>query len=167
MMAVRRTLAEVGDHTRTLHLFDTFEGMVAPGPHDRLRDGSSAAEIYAGEARDGGWCAASLNEVKAVMSLIRQPPDRIRYVVGRVEDTLRSKHLSRSRCSASTPTGTSRPATSWSASTPVSFLEVDHRRLRLLGRRPPGRGRVPGYSPPSAAAAPDRRQRQNSNRPGS
>lgn len=87
MMAVGRTLAEADDRSRTLHLFDTFGGMVAPGPDDTFR-GSPAADVYAKATRNGGWCAAELGEVKSVMALLDYPQAQINYVVGKVEDTL-------------------------------------------------------------------------------
>ncbi len=92
MMAAARTLIEKGDTTRELHLFDTFSGMVAPGDYDLAPDGTPAAKRFAEEARgDGGgstWCEASVEEVRAALALTRYPAERIRYVVGRVEDTI-------------------------------------------------------------------------------
>lgn len=89
IMAAARTLLEAGDTTRHLRLFDTFTGMEPPGPKDTLIDGSPAGEVFARESRAaGGWCAASLEEVKAALSLVGYPEDHIHFVQGKVEETL-------------------------------------------------------------------------------
>ena len=91
MMAVARTLIEEADTSRHLHLFDTFEGMVTPGPHDRFLDGTPAIEVFEREiaaAATASWCEASIDEVRAGLALTGYPEDRISYVAGRVEDTL-------------------------------------------------------------------------------
>ncbi len=77
---------------RPLWLYDTFEGMTAPTDDDRRFDGASAAELMAGEAREAGvlniWAYATLDDVRQQMATVDYPPELIRYVVGRVEDTL-------------------------------------------------------------------------------
>lgn len=91
MMAAARTLIDVGDTTRRLRLFDTFEGMEAPGPHDRWLDGSPAAAVFAREVNsspDGRWLAAGVAEVRAALSSTGYPSECISYVEGKVEDTL-------------------------------------------------------------------------------
>ncbi len=49
MQATARTLLEVGDTSRHLYLFDTFEGMPPPTEEDRRHDGKSAADLLASE----------------------------------------------------------------------------------------------------------------------
>jgi hypothetical protein len=91
MMAAARTLGEQGETTRRLHLFDTFEGMVPPGPRDRYRDGSPAIGVFdraIAAADNAKWCDAGVEEVQAAMSLTGYPEECINYLVGRVEDTL-------------------------------------------------------------------------------
>ncbi len=93
MMAVALTLLDLGDTSRHLHLFDTFEGMVRPGPHDRFRDGSPATAVFDREirgSRDSTWCEASLADVQAALKSTGYPEDHIHYVRGRVEKTLPS-----------------------------------------------------------------------------
>lgn len=53
MQAVARTLLEVGDTSRDLPLFDTFEGMPPPTDQDRRRNGRSAAELLEATDRTG------------------------------------------------------------------------------------------------------------------
>lgn len=90
MMAAARTLLEVGDDSRTLHLFDTFEGMPAPTKDDFDLRGQPAADLMRAADRQTGsvWALASLPDVQANLAIIGYPADRIRYVVGKVEDTV-------------------------------------------------------------------------------
>jgi hypothetical protein len=92
VMAAARTLIEEGDTTRELYLFDTFSGLVAPGDYDLAPDGTPAASRFVNEARDDGsgsrWCEAPLGEVRAAVALTGYPPERIHFVVGRVEETV-------------------------------------------------------------------------------
>jgi O-methyltransferase len=89
MMAAALALLEQRDLDRELCLFDTFEGMPPPTDRDRNLDGRSARQILA-EARPGRgvWCYASIDDVQQNMAGTGYPPDRIRYVPGRVEQTL-------------------------------------------------------------------------------
>jgi len=90
MMAAARTLMEESDTSRDLHLFDTFEGMVAPGPNDSFGD-APAVDVFDRQiraAKDSAWCNASLPEVRAAMARTGYPEDHIKYVPGRVEHTL-------------------------------------------------------------------------------
>lgn len=92
MMAAARTLLEAGDGGRDLYLFDTFEGMTAPGTEDVAIDGVSAAELMERtadrESADSVWCRAPLEGVRQAMAGTGYDPARIHYVAGRVEDTL-------------------------------------------------------------------------------
>jgi O-methyltransferase len=91
MMAAARTLLEVGDPDRRLYLFDTFEGMTAPGVLDRRHDGATAQAILGRERRadpESTWCRAPIEQVRTAMDLVGYPADRIEFVPGRVEDTI-------------------------------------------------------------------------------
>lgn len=91
-LAAARTLLELGVTDRDLYLFDTFEGMTAPGDEDRDHDGNQAAElINAGLVDEDNWCAASLDDVNATMRTMPYPAGRIHLVPGRVEDTIPGK----------------------------------------------------------------------------
>jgi hypothetical protein len=87
------SFAALGDTTRTLWLYDTFEGMTKPTLHDvQARDGLSAAEVFDTKktgADRSDWCFASLEDVQATMAQSGYPPAKVRYVKGKVEDTLR------------------------------------------------------------------------------
>lgn len=91
MMAAAKTLQALGDTSRNLWLFDTFEGMTAPTEHDISHSGTTAAEKF--EKRRTGddssnWCYASLEEVRNNVSKTGYPADRLRFIKGKVEDTL-------------------------------------------------------------------------------
>jgi hypothetical protein len=88
MLAVALTLAELGDTTRDLYLFDTFSGMTEPTVHDR-RGEASAASMMAESGPDSlVRAAATLAEVRRTMGRSGYPKARIHYIEGRVEDTV-------------------------------------------------------------------------------
>jgi glycosyltransferase involved in cell wall biosynthesis len=90
MLAALRLL-ELGDTERSLWLFDTFEGMPEPGEHDADPSGASMAaewELHRGRTGDAVFAHASLADVQANMATTSFPPDRLRYVRGKVEETI-------------------------------------------------------------------------------
>jgi hypothetical protein len=90
-MAAALTLMDAGDTSRTLHLFDTFEGMTAPTEKDKASSGKSAADILAETERKEGysvWAFASLEDVQKNLASTGYPMDRVRFVKGKVEDTI-------------------------------------------------------------------------------
>jgi hypothetical protein len=91
MMAAARTLLELGDTTRTLYLFDTFDGMTKPGDRDVAFDGIPATVALRQSKKEDAnsvWCYAPLGEVQEAIRTVGYPIDRIRFVRGRVEETL-------------------------------------------------------------------------------
>jgi O-methyltransferase len=91
MQAVARTLLALGDSSRKLHLFDTFEGMPPPSERDtRTSDDRTAAELLAEESPQDSlvWAVASLEDVKEGLAQTGYPPEQVRFVQGRVEDTI-------------------------------------------------------------------------------
>lgn len=88
MMAVADVLLDLGDMSRDLFLFDTFEGMVAPTAEDGERAATRWAESTHDQGRESDWCYASLDDVRANVLSTRYPADRIHFVRGRVEDTI-------------------------------------------------------------------------------
>jgi O-methyltransferase len=91
MMAVARTLLEMGVTDRQLYLCDTFHGMPPPADRD-LHSTGVPAEQYFKEQNiphyQGCWCFATLDEVKQNLNLTGYPVGNIHYVKGKVEDTL-------------------------------------------------------------------------------
>ena len=89
MHAVARTLDQLGDHTRELYLYDTFEGMTEPTDKDLRHDGESASHILAGaDKKSWVWALASLEDVQAGFETVPYPSHRLHFVKGPIEKTV-------------------------------------------------------------------------------
>lgn len=79
------TLLHLGDTSRDIYLYDTYEGMPPPTPED-------GAEVQAAYERNtaGGkaWAPKSLEEVMAVLYASGYPREKLHFVKGMVEDTI-------------------------------------------------------------------------------
>ncbi|MHC4948148.1 MAG: TylF/MycF/NovP-related O-methyltransferase [Planctomycetota bacterium] len=84
MMLAALALGRLGDTSRSLYLYDTFRGMPPPD----AADGPVARERWSLNQKRGGWCASSLDEVQRNMARTGYPAERIRYVEGKVEETI-------------------------------------------------------------------------------
>ncbi len=88
-MAAALMLLHLGDTTRHLHLYDTYEGMSQPTSLDRDLAGNAADQLLRQEAPQAGiWCYASLDDVRRNLLATGYPADRIHFHVGKVEDTI-------------------------------------------------------------------------------
>jgi len=90
-MAVALTLKELGDLSRRLYLYDTYEGMNAPTEHDVAFDGASAAGTFAKHRMSDDsseWCRSPLEEVETNLLRTGYPRDKLNFVKGKVEDTI-------------------------------------------------------------------------------
>ncbi|MBK8011290.1 MAG: class I SAM-dependent methyltransferase [Deltaproteobacteria bacterium] len=117
-MAAALALIARQDTARTLHLYDTFEGMTAPTAYDRSLGGDSAETLLASEARSPDsptWCVADEADVRRNLASTGYPGSRIRFVRGPVEQTLPDPALG--------PIALLRLDTDWYAST---RHELDH-----------------------------------------
>ena len=91
MMAVARTLSNLGAANRDLYLFDTFEGMTEPGPHDIALTGETAKCLLGRSDRteeDRVWCYAPKERVAQALALTMYPKGLVHLIPGRVEETL-------------------------------------------------------------------------------
>jgi hypothetical protein len=90
MMAAAMTFVMEQDLSRTLHLFDTFEGMTPPTEVDReVVSGKLASSLLEkAHASADIWARAHLEEVRKNLVSTNYPADRMRFVVGRIEDTI-------------------------------------------------------------------------------
>ncbi len=91
MMAIAKMLSNLGDTSRDLHLFDTFEGMSDPTEHDVAISGETASYLLAAESIEDAtsvWCVSGLDEVKSNMARTGYPASNIHYHVGMVEETV-------------------------------------------------------------------------------
>jgi O-methyltransferase len=89
MMAVALTLLAHKDTSRTLYLYDTFEGMPAPTERDVSHEGTSArSQLERDPQGTGVWCYAGLEDVQANLVSTGYPRDKIRFIKGKVQDTI-------------------------------------------------------------------------------
>jgi O-methyltransferase len=89
MHAVARALTVVGDQSRDLYLYDTFEGMPDPGEEDLRWDGRQAKRVMDTDEVDSlAWAVAPLEEVQEGFQDVPYPSDRIHYIKGKVEETV-------------------------------------------------------------------------------
>lgn len=91
MMAVAYMLLFLNDHSRHLHLFDTFEGMTEPSENDISLYGDIASELLKNsqkEDQNSVWCYAPLESVEAAMLSVGYNAEKIHFVKGKVEDTI-------------------------------------------------------------------------------
>jgi hypothetical protein len=79
-------LDELGVHDRDIYLFDTFEGMTEPSAVDVGTDGERATERY--DAHGFDFTIAPVDFVRQTIAQSSYPQDRLRFVAGRVEDTV-------------------------------------------------------------------------------
>lgn len=91
MMAVARTLLGLGDQSRQLYLYDTFEGMTAPTDKDISLLGKAAEDLLKTESKSDPasvWCVSSLESVQQALGSVGYEAAKTHYVKGRVEDTI-------------------------------------------------------------------------------
>jgi O-methyltransferase len=92
MMMIATKLIQLKNDSRDLYLFDTFEGMSAPGYEDvSAVDNLNAQKLLDGSDKMAGnnvWCYSSLDEVKLNLQKTNYSPHKLFFVKGKVEDTL-------------------------------------------------------------------------------
>lgn len=90
-MAMALTLNKHGVENRPLYLYDTYEGMSDPTTEDETFSGEVAEKLLSGSSRKearGVWCYSTLEEVMRNMAATCYPDGNIRFVKGKVEDTI-------------------------------------------------------------------------------
>ncbi len=96
MMAVAETLKACNNSSRTLYLYDTFEGMPPPTEHDTTYSGEKAGKLLEKDSdkeKNLVWAYSSMETVREGMQSTGYPENKIKYVKGKVEDTIRGDHL--------------------------------------------------------------------------
>ena len=86
MAAAARALMQMGDVSRELYLFDTYEGMSDPTESDIDYSGTHAEEVM--RIDPGYRCNAPLEIVREVLYGTGYPKEKIHFVRGKVEDTV-------------------------------------------------------------------------------
>jgi hypothetical protein len=89
-MMAALSLAKQGDTSRSLYMYDTYEGMSVPTEKDVNYVGETADKEW--EKNEKGdhndWCYSSIDEVKSNLKKTNYPQDKINFVKGKVEDTI-------------------------------------------------------------------------------
>ena len=89
MHIVARTLDAIGDTSRELYLFDTFEGMTPPSDKDVTFGGEPVSVLLDRRPKTAKiWAVASLDDVRQGFEEVPYPDDKIHFVRGPVEETL-------------------------------------------------------------------------------
>jgi len=91
MMAVAKTLLELGNQEKELYLFDTFEGMTEPKRIDISNDKINAIKEFDNTkigVDSSTWCRAPIDDVKFNIFSIGYEKKKIHFIKGKVEDTL-------------------------------------------------------------------------------
>jgi O-methyltransferase len=91
VMAIILTLLRLGDTTRTIYLYDTFQGMTPPTTKDRDLFGVSASNLLRDSPPIPGnnvWAIAHIEDVRANVFSLGYPKEKIVLIQGDVKDTL-------------------------------------------------------------------------------
>jgi len=89
MMLTALTLISHQDTDRTLHLYDTFEGMSPPTNDDvGFDDRTAQSQLDDDPGMTGVGCKAGIDEVRTNLESTNYPARNIRYIKGRVEETI-------------------------------------------------------------------------------
>lgn len=93
-MAAALALKELGDESRELFLYDTYEGMSAPTDEDVDVAGQPAAKKFsARQLTDDSseWCRSPIDDVHRNLESTGYPLDKVHFVKGKVQDTIPGK----------------------------------------------------------------------------
>lgn len=94
MLAIAKTLLDLGRPDVDLYLFDTFEGMPPPMEKDVLWTGDTAEALLAREQNQDTsmiWARASLGQVQEALETVPFPVSKLHFVEGRIEETIPDK----------------------------------------------------------------------------
>mgnify|MGYP001547072112 FL=1 len=90
-MAAALALKELGDVSRELWLYDTYEGMSAPTGEDVDVAGQSADAKFSQRqlTEDSSeWCRSPIDDVRQNLESTGYPADKVHFVKGKVQDTI-------------------------------------------------------------------------------
>ena len=93
MAAAAQMLVHLADLDRTLWMYDTFQGMSEPTAVDVDLRGAAASRLLSEQDRldeQSIWCYSPLDQVRETMRQTGYPEEKIRFVKGKVEETLGS-----------------------------------------------------------------------------
>jgi O-methyltransferase len=90
-MMIALTLLKFGENDRKIYMYDTYEGMSEPTENDISYAGTRAEKLLEQEdksVQESVWCYSSIDEVRSNLSLTKYPAHNIKFIKGKVEDTL-------------------------------------------------------------------------------
>lgn len=91
MAAAAKTLVNNGATDRSLWMYDTYDGMSEPTEQDVDLRGQMAEDLMNEQDRNDStsvWCCSPFEQVKTTMAQTGYPDERVKFVEGKVEDTL-------------------------------------------------------------------------------
>lgn len=91
MVAAIETLKKVGNLSRTLYLYDTYEGMSEPTADDLDHAKNDAKTLLQNRKKtedDQIWAYSPLSAVQKNLLSTRYPADQIHFIKGKVEETI-------------------------------------------------------------------------------
>lgn len=92
VLAMIRTLRNLGAEDREFYLYDTFSGMPTPDSVDVDRHGTSAADQHAWLERGGAvpedFAYLPFDDVRDLIESTGYPKDRLHFIKGLVEETI-------------------------------------------------------------------------------
>jgi hypothetical protein len=89
MMAIARTLLSLGEASRKLLLYDTFEGMSEPGKEDvDFKNLDAKRQLEKSDKNSHVWAYSPLENVQKNIASTKYPQNKILYIKGKVEDTI-------------------------------------------------------------------------------
>jgi O-methyltransferase len=89
MMIIASVLMALGDTSRSLYLYDTYQGMSQPSDDDVDFAGNAASTRLLEMAQSKeNWCEASLEDVQENLFATGYPSNKIHFIKGTVEETI-------------------------------------------------------------------------------
>jgi hypothetical protein len=90
-MAAALALRELGDESRELYLYDTYEGMSAPTGEDVDIAGQTADKKFSERQLtddSSEWCRSPIDDVRQNLESTGYPPGKVHFIKGKVQDTI-------------------------------------------------------------------------------
>lgn len=89
-MLAALTMLSMENTDRNIHLYDTYQGMSEPTPHDISDFEGDPRKTWEREKKDelNLWCYSPLEDVQKNMFSTGYPKDKIFFIKGKVEDTI-------------------------------------------------------------------------------
>jgi O-methyltransferase len=91
-MVMAYTSMMMGETSREIHLYDTFEGMSEPTENDKDVHGQKADSLLKRTKKVANtediWCYATMDDVRNNLASVAYPVDNIFFHKGKVEDTI-------------------------------------------------------------------------------